>query len=72
MGKSYYRTPEMVEGGQFRCHNCNNLLLEKLGGSIYDIELTCERCGATYKIKCKEPIPFVAEKLRQEKARETA
>jgi len=65
MSKSYYRTPQMVEGGQFRCHNCNNLFSEELIGSNYKIKLTCERCKTEVVVTCKEPIPFVAEKSRQ-------
>lgn len=63
MTKSYYRTPEMVTGGEFRCYNCNKALVKKVSGSVYELELVCPRCKAHIKVTCKEPIPVVGEQL---------
>ena len=64
MSKTYYRKPEMVTGGEFRCYNCGKFLIKKLSGTVYEITLTCPRCKAHIVVTCKEPIPVVAEELR--------
>ncbi len=57
------RNPEMVTGGEFRCHNCRRLMIKRLTGSVYELELECDRCAAVTRIRCREPIPFVGEQM---------
>jgi len=52
---SYFRNPNIFVGGPFRCYNCNKLLLTKLSGDQYKIELKCPRCKAYIIIKMNEP-----------------
>lgn len=58
MSKTYFRVPQMVTGGPFRCYNCDRTLIKKLTGDEYEIELTCPRCKAEIKVRCKEEIPI--------------
>lgn len=70
--KYYLRNPEMVVGGEFRCHNCKKMLLKRLVGSVYELELECLRCHAVTRIRCKEPIEFVGEQMLAERGSMTA
>ncbi len=58
MSKTYYRQPEMVTGGPFKCHNCNKTLATELKGNMYEAKFTCPRCKTVIDIKCNEAIPF--------------
>ncbi len=66
-GRYYMRSQAMVSGGPFRCFNCNRLLIQSLTGSVYEISLECQRCNATIRVRCKEPIPFVGEQMTAER-----
>lgn len=70
--KYYLRNPEMVTGGEFRCHNCKRMLAKRLVGSVYELELECSRCHAVTRIRCKEPIEFVGEALVAERQNQDA
>lgn len=59
MSKQYFRRVEMVNGGPFKCPNCNKLLVKKVGGSMYELQLECPRCKTELILRCKEPIPFL-------------
>ena len=65
----------MITGGEFRCYNCRKLMIKKVNGTIYDLELQCPRCKSDteviVRIKCKEPIPFVAEEILQNRGNES-
>lgn len=58
MSQAYYRTPQMVKGGEFKCYNCNQTLATRLTGSHYEVVLVCRRCKAEITVKCNEAIPF--------------
>ena len=58
MNKSYYRSSHMVEGAPFKCINCNKTLMNRISGSVYELELKCPRCKAELTVKCNEPIPY--------------
>mgnify|MGYP001605911917 FL=1 len=51
---NYFRNEKMVYGGEFRCFNCNNLLVSKIMGSNYELNLQCSRCSADILIKMRE------------------
>jgi len=57
----------MIIGGQFRCFNCNCLLVNKIEGSNYILELICKRCHAEITIKMQEPMSKEAIKYFKEK-----
>lgn len=63
MSKQYYRNEAMVTGGPFKCPNCKKTLAIKLTGTVYEAQFECPRCKTVIDVKCKEPIPFVAEKF---------
>ncbi len=61
MSKQYYRNEAMVTGGPFKCPNCKKTLAVKLAGTVYEATFECPRCKTIIDVRCKEPIPFVAE-----------
>lgn len=70
--KYYLRNPELIVGGELRCWNCKKMLAKRLVGSVYELELECQRCHATIRIRCKEPIEFVGEQMIAERSRSTS
>ena len=52
---SYFRSPEMNDGGPFLCPNCNKKLAVKLKGNCL-VQLLCPRCHSFISIKMKEPV----------------
>lgn len=62
----YFRTEEMMTGGPFKCPNCGKTLAKNLCGSAYSIAFICGRCKTEMNITCKEPIPFIREKVHVE------
>lgn len=59
MGK-YFRTPEMTNGGPFRCFNCGRFLFA-IRGTDYELEVKCSRCHTTITLRCTQPIPRASE-----------
>lgn len=57
MSKEYFRNPSMINGGPFRCLNCNKYLALKVTGSVFEIAFKCPRCKAEINMKCNEAIP---------------
>jgi len=55
---TYFRTNEMVSGGPFRCYNCGKILISKVKGEGYEIDLFCPRCKATIIVKMREKLPY--------------
>lgn len=58
---TYNRNPAMIEKDKnFRCYNCNKLLIKHVVGH-YELRLECPRCKAEMNIKCVEAIPVSLE-----------
>lgn len=60
----YFRNSAMIEGGEFKCYNCNKTLISKVSGNNYTLELKCPRCDAEVIIKMQEKIN--ADKFKSE------
>lgn len=58
----YFRTPEMQNGGPFRCFNCNRQLAIMITGDDYYVKLKCPRCKAIISMKMKEPVSWQAKR----------
>ena len=52
---NYFRTPEMQNGGAFRCYNCNKKLAVKLKGDFH-AQFKCPRCQAFISVHMKEKV----------------
>jgi DNA-directed RNA polymerase subunit RPC12/RpoP len=62
---TYFRTPEMQNGGPFKCFNCGKTLAIKLGGDKLSAEFKCKRCKAYILIKVGEEIPWKLESVNK-------
>jgi len=62
----YFRNSAMMAGGPFRCYNCNRLLMVKLTGDQYKVELKCPRCKAYIIIKMRESVPWAKKEEKPE------
>lgn len=65
MSKSYFRAPEMFGDKEFKCPNCNKLMIRHIIG-VYELRLECPRCKAEIAVKTKEPIPIAVQAQTQE------
>ena len=55
---TYMRTPEMMSGGPFKCFNCGKLMIRKVMGGPFKIQLECRGCKSVVTLEMKQAAPW--------------